>query len=142
MSIEDSNIVSLIYCNCTPPLVPVQAGKHTHKHKHTTGTHYSKRTGEDGDPKTHKYFNGNAFYSSICMQRKDNSYMFQNHEWDEIRCEMGGKTNPSDFGLRLWLCYLFIHEPVIASIIDHDGMNPLHILAMNPHADSRTIMTC
>ncbi len=41
-----------------------------------------------------------------------------------------------------------IHECIlqfgssVASIVDHDGMIPLHILAMNPHADSGAIMAC
>ncbi len=30
----------------------------------------------------------------------------------------------------------------VASTIDHDGMNPLHIISMNPHAGKETIMTC
>ncbi len=34
------------------------------------------------------------------------------------------------------------HGTDAASIIDHDGMTPLHILAMNPHADSGTIVAC
>ncbi len=37
---------------------------------------------------------------------------------------------------------ILTHGPIVASIIDHDGMTPLHILAMNPHADSGTIIAC
>mmetsp|Transcript_9661 Transcript_9661/g.11184 ORF Transcript_9661/g.11184 Transcript_9661/m.11184 type:complete len:355 (+) Transcript_9661:121-1185(+) len=32
--------------------------------------------------------------------------------------------------------------PGTVSIIDHDGMTPLHILSMNPHADTGSILTC
>mmetsp|Transcript_4261 Transcript_4261/g.4874 ORF Transcript_4261/g.4874 Transcript_4261/m.4874 type:complete len:363 (+) Transcript_4261:62-1150(+) len=34
------------------------------------------------------------------------------------------------------------HGPLTASMTDHDGMTPLHILAMNPHADLASIMAC
>ena len=34
------------------------------------------------------------------------------------------------------------HGPDTAAIRDHDGMTPLHVLAMNPHADVRAIGAC
>ncbi len=37
---------------------------------------------------------------------------------------------------------IFTYGTAVTSIIDHDGMTPLHILAMNPHADSVAIMVC
>ena len=38
--------------------------------------------------------------------------------------------------------FIRTHGTAGASITDHDGMTPLHILAMNPHADAGTILAC
>ncbi len=34
------------------------------------------------------------------------------------------------------------HGSAVAAMMDHDGMTPLHILAMNPHADEGSLMAC
>ncbi len=35
-----------------------------------------------------------------------------------------------------------MHGTTVASIVDHDGMTPLHILAMNPHASITSLEAC